>query len=258
MAEDDEPVLFAATEWRPDAAGPGGWPGRKRNGNAASHSERVLLAAWRWEVGGARRPDAHETPVSAIAHLDLARRRGRVDPDDEGHYGRRGALGDELVESLMPVALRRERLLVLARTSRIASRPPAGVVVRATRRPWRTGGPARSRDPHGSGEPSRPGSGRSACAGGRIARLPRRPPSGTGAHRSAACRPTAASSRSLDDVEGITDPLGAEPEVLVKLADPLGIEVDVEELLAIFFFFSLIGVVLIRALSNRFADLEMV
>ena len=35
----------------------------------------------------------------------------------------------------------------------------------------------------------------------------------------------------LDDVEGVTDPLGAETEVLVELADPLGVEVDVEELL---------------------------
>ena len=34
----------------------------------------------------------------------------------------------------------------------------------------------------------------------------------------------------LDDVEGVTDAFGAEPEVLVELADPLGVEVDVEEL----------------------------
>ena len=34
----------------------------------------------------------------------------------------------------------------------------------------------------------------------------------------------------LHDVEGVADALGAEPEVLVELADPLRVEVDVEEL----------------------------
>ena len=34
----------------------------------------------------------------------------------------------------------------------------------------------------------------------------------------------------LHHIERITDPLGAEPEVLVELSDPLGVEVDVEEL----------------------------
>ena len=34
----------------------------------------------------------------------------------------------------------------------------------------------------------------------------------------------------LDDIEGVTDALGAEAEVLVELPDPLGVEVDVKEL----------------------------
>ncbi len=34
----------------------------------------------------------------------------------------------------------------------------------------------------------------------------------------------------LYDVEGVADAFGAEPEVLVELADPLRVQVDVEEL----------------------------
>ena len=105
--------------------------------------------------------------------------------------------GDELVQPLVAVALRRQRLLVVGRTtgSRRGRRP--GWSARRARPPWRFAAPPGSRRPRGSGAPSRPGSGRSACSRGRSPTRLRRPRSGRGGRRSAACPPIRASSSSL-------------------------------------------------------------
>ena len=80
--------------------------------------------------------------------------------------------GDELVESLVPVALRRPRPPRRTPTtgSRRGRRPAR--CARAAGRPWQSGARPGSRGPRGNGGPSRPGSGRSACS---PARSPRRP-----------------------------------------------------------------------------------
>src|ERR687892_909614 len=229
-------MASAATAGRPSST-----PARPR---AAHHAPGSCSLRGGDTAGWGARAEAWSRPVvasrssSLVAWVELSTPRTSATDAGRGPAALADAqqqLGHELVEALVPVALAAERVLVVAR--HVGAQPGDALGCRSA-------GQCRLAQPVGLR-----GSERILDLGvlGEAAGLV--PQDEVGAHAAPGEVPHAVGVlgavgvgvevphpvpagllQQLRQVEGVANPLAAEAEVLVELADALGVEVDVEEL----------------------------